>query len=51
MFLAIRRTPNGPFGRISYGIEIPSIPELASYKVFARGEGLLSKEALCAKNP
>jgi hypothetical protein len=35
---------------VEYGIEIPSIPELASYKVFARAEVLTSKEARCAKH-
>jgi hypothetical protein len=43
----VRKCWNCPFDRIDYGIEIPEIPELLRYKVFAREEALGPAEATC----
>jgi hypothetical protein len=47
---SVRKCWNCPFDRISYGVEIPDIPELAAHKVFARSEVLGSREVQCTKN-
>jgi hypothetical protein len=44
---SVRKCWNCPFGRISYGIEMPEMPELLRYKVFARGDALAPAEARC----
>jgi hypothetical protein len=47
---SVRRCWNCPFGRTSYGIDVPDIPELRLYKVFARPEALAPEEARCVAN-
>lgn len=44
---SVRKCWNCPFDRIGYGIEIPDIPELSRYKVFAREEALGPAQATC----
>ena len=46
---SVRKCWNCPFDRISYGIEIPDIPELVPHKVFARSEALALDEAQCTQ--
>ena len=47
---SVRECWNCPFDRISYGVEIPDLPELATLRVFARAETLGPQETQCTKN-
>jgi hypothetical protein len=44
---SVRECWNCPFDRISYGVSVPTIPELAAHNTFARPEALEPTEAEC----
>jgi hypothetical protein len=44
---SVRKCWNCPFDRISYRIEVPDIPRLSGYPVFARAEVLAPDQAEC----
>jgi len=46
---SVRECWNCPFDRISYGLEIPGVPELKPYKVFGRAEVVEAPEASCRR--
>jgi hypothetical protein len=46
--IGARECWNCPFGRIDYEVNIPEVPQLASYHVFARAEDLSSDEVQCS---
>jgi hypothetical protein len=48
---SVRECWNCPFGRVSYGVMIPEIPELAAHRVFARADALAPGEAQCGQAP
>ena len=47
---SVRECWNCPFDRISYGIKIPGIHELAAHTIFASADALTPDEAQCTKN-
>ena len=46
---SVRECWNCPFDRISYGVDIPDLPELKAYQVFARAEAVEPTEVRCTR--